>query len=113
MTVAGAGLALVSGRRGGAALRKTAMAATGVPLCVLLPISGAVLFLVAVAAVSVGSWGFREKRAGLMRQVFPVLSACCFLGLSWQYNAHLLLRAELVAAGIALIVVALAPLGEA
>ena len=48
--------------------------------------------------------GFSRRAGALrLRESFPVLSAICFLSMSWQYNAQWLTRGLLVAAGLSLL----------
>ena len=95
---------------------------TCVPLCALLPGSGATLFLLAVLAATLA--GERSKGAAmrgeqaaqglwerLFEESFPVFSAICFATMSWQYNAQWLLRGLLVSAGTALLLRAALPSG--
>lgn len=93
--------------------------ATGVPLAIFLPSGGAILFILALLAVVcyLGWHTLPVVRAAsservwnrFLRESFPSLSASCFVTLSWQYNAHLLLRAILVALGTAMILRAAFP----
>ena len=93
------------------------------PLCVLLPGSGAALFLLGIVAVAFAEpwrWGQANaversavERSGLGQRLgnasFPVLSAFCFVLMSWQYNAQWLLRGLLVSSGVALVLRAALP----
>ena len=116
----GAGLRLQArrtareGARGG--LRWGGLALSGAPLAVLLPYPGAVLFLAGLGVAAFTGWAMdRDARDGVERrpeplwrtlgsESFAVLSAGCFVALSWQYNAQLLTRGVMIAAGCALLV---------
>jgi hypothetical protein len=114
VAIVGATLSLLATQKPSEVTRKAGVAATCAPLCVLLPLSGTLLFAGAIVAVCAGRWALgRDRPRALWQQAFPVLSAGCFLGLSWQYNARSLLRGELVAAGVALIVTAVLVPGRA
>lgn len=93
---------------------------TCAPLCVLQPLSGAVFFLLALTVASVYGWFVMRTYIAadrgplmqrLLRETFPILSAACFLTMSWQYNAQWMLRGLLVSAGIALVAQAMLPPG--
>jgi len=88
------------------------------PWCVLLPAESAGFYVLAVAAISLA--GFvgpsppltapdRSLWRRVVRECFPVLSAACFVTMSWQYNALRLLQCLLIAAGLSLVVRAALP----
>ena len=94
--------------------------AVGAPLSVLLPVTGAALYLTVLALASLaGFWSNQPARVGspmlprLVGEAFPILAAGCFLAMSWQYNAQLLTRGLLVSAGLSLLGWAIFPLGNA
>ncbi len=101
-------------------LRQVGLLATGVPLSILLPEKGAWAYLTVLAATAV--FGLRrENRTDRVAQKptfvwprlagesFPMLSAGCFLTMSYQYNAQWLLRGLLIAAGASLVLRAIIP----
>jgi len=94
-------------------MRQVGLAAVCVPLCVILPPTEALVFLALVTGVACAGWVVRRGYVpeeslvrpwwnAVLRESFALLSACCFLLLSWEYNAQLLLRGLLVAAGVSL-----------
>jgi uncharacterized membrane protein YdcZ (DUF606 family) len=88
---------------------------------VLLPGPGAILFLVGLVVVVVAGWAMDRTRSTgeeqgtqplwrtLGSESFAILSAGCFMVLSWQYNAQMLTRGVMIAAGSALLVQAALP----
>ncbi|HEY0786136.1 MAG TPA: hypothetical protein VGD62_09715 [Acidobacteriaceae bacterium] len=111
IAVAGAGLRLW----GRAGWQQAGLVAVCVPLSIVLPAVGAVCFVAAAVLVAGlcrvrGSGGVAERLwRRLVRESFPVLSAGCFVFLSWQYNAQWLTRGLLVAGGLALVARATLP----
>jgi len=118
LAVLGAVLRVVTSRERSAA-RNLGFWAVCAPWGVLLPAASAGFYELAVAAASLAglsagtlslpglagppAWG------RVLRESFPVLSAACFLTMSWQYNAQRLLQCLLIAAGISLLVRAALP----
>ena len=115
LAIAGAGLRLFA-RRGANQnewVAAVALFATGAPFSLLLSATGAWVYLAGLAGVTALKWVGGRHRArvtyrepwvrSLVHESFSILSAACLLGLGWEYNALLLTRALLVAAGIALI----------
>lgn len=101
-------------------LKLSGLLMTCAPLCVLLPAPGAAPFLVMLLVIAAGGWlSDNEPQPGsqsaeplwqrLLREIFPTLTATCFLTMSRQYNAQWLTRGLLVAAGISILTRAFLP----
>jgi len=114
----GAALRIASFRESAPA-RNLGFCAVCAPWGVLLPASYAGFYELAVAAVSLaGLYANTYPLNGIagspmwrrvLRENFAVLSAACFLSISWQYNALRLMQSLLIATGVSLLVQAAMP----
>jgi hypothetical protein len=123
LAVLGAILRVVSPQERSAA-RNFGFWAVCAPWCVLLPPASAGLYVLVGAAASLAGLLGRSGRRTFpstpqqayapwwqrgLRESFPILSAACFLTMSWQYNALRLMQSLLIAAGVSLLVQAALP----
>lgn len=110
-------LIYIAPQRSRLAARQLGLFATCAPLCVVMPLGGAVFFVAALLVLAVAGWIVGSPARAedplsqrLLRESFTVLAAVCFLTMSWQYNAQWLMRGLLIAAGTALLARAALPL---
>ncbi len=104
----------VAGARGAVWMARSGLIATCAPLCLLLPGWRAAAFLLSalLAASTINAPNLSSRptlREVLCRESFPVLCALSFMVFSGDYNAALLTRAIVVAAGISLVLRATIP----
>jgi hypothetical protein len=97
----------------------------GLGISILMPLSGALFFLVAFSGflvlLAVTEMRFLAGRvradvessprwgAALVAEVLPTAFTVCFAVFAWRYNAHILIKCLLVCYGISLVLQALLP----
>jgi hypothetical protein len=120
LAVLGAILRVVSTQERSAA-RNFGFWAVCAPWCVLLPAASAGFYVLIVASLA-GLLGRSGRTLSStpqqayapwwqrgLQESFSILSAACFLTMSWQYNALRLMQSLLIAAGVSLLVQAALP----